>query len=271
MLSKPKHICCAEANSYREKDYDQRNGVDLVHAARSHMADVDGNRVKTVRPMARARWGTHCFGRCFHLYRRTTNPKTATPTVKITNSKSAILNSRLLLMSRHTARARSNSTRSHRFPRMTLAIDCPLVIAGAHCATISLSQIGPANRKSRIMFWQTPEIAVKACYFVVDVGAEVDVAGHGMTTKPACEPPPVLLLLARDGWRWPLGLLLLTAPLIAIETNIARIAMTGAGIEWFGYAQRGHMNDFPGWRALGMGVGQLLALGLIVRGRSACR
>src|SRR5215831_2616558 len=54
MLSKPKHICCAEANSYRKKDYDQRNGVDLVHAALSHMADVDGNRVKTVRPMARA-------------------------------------------------------------------------------------------------------------------------------------------------------------------------------------------------------------------------
>ena len=47
--------------------------------------------------------------------------------------------------------------------------------------------------------------------------------------------------------------------------------MTGAGIEWFGYAQRGHINDFAGWRALGMGVGQLLALGLIVRGRSACR
>jgi hypothetical protein len=69
----------------------------------------------------------HCFGLCFRLYRRTTNPKTATTTVKITNSKSAILNSRLLLMSGHTARARANSTRSHRFVRMTLAIDFPLV------------------------------------------------------------------------------------------------------------------------------------------------
>jgi len=36
-----------------------------------------------------------------------------------------------------------------------------------------------------------------------------------MTTKPVCEPLPVLLLLARDGWRWPLGLLRLTAQLIA--------------------------------------------------------
>jgi len=62
MLSKPEHICCAEANSYRKKDYDQRDGVDLVHAALSHMADVDGNRVKTVRPMARACSG-HAGGR----------------------------------------------------------------------------------------------------------------------------------------------------------------------------------------------------------------
>lgn len=92
-----------------------------------------------------------------------------------------------------------------------------------------------------------------------------------MTTKSVCEPLPVLLLLARDGWRWPLGLLRLTAPLIAIDTNIARIAMTGAGIEWFEYVQHGYINDFAGWRALGMGVGQLLALGLIERGRWACR
>jgi len=47
--------------------------------------------------------------------------------------------------------------------------------------------------------------------------------------------------------------------------------MTGAGIEWFEYVQRGYINDFAGWRALGMGVGQLLALGLIERGRWACR
>jgi hypothetical protein len=43
-------------------------------------------------------------------YRRTINPNTATPTVKITNSKSAILNSRLVLMSGHTALARANDT-----------------------------------------------------------------------------------------------------------------------------------------------------------------
>src|SRR5262249_45355606 len=153
----------------------------------------------------------------------------------------------------------------------------PLVIAGAHCATISLSQIGPANREIqnhvRANTGNCGESMLsqgRRC--VVDVGAEVDVSrGRGMTTKPACEPPPVLLLLARDGWRWPLGLLRLTAPLIAIDTNIARIAMTGAGIEWFGYAPRGHINDLAGWRALGMSVGRLLALGLIVRGRSACR
>ena len=74
-----------------------------------------------------ARERTHGFGLCFRLYRGTTNPKTASTRVKITNSESAILNSRLLLMSGHTARARSNSTRSHRFVRMTPAIDFPLV------------------------------------------------------------------------------------------------------------------------------------------------
>jgi len=181
MLSKPKHICCAEANSYRKKDYDQRNGVDLVHAALSHMADVDGNRVKTVRPKARARSGDALLRTMLRLYRRTTNPKTATPTVKITNSKSAILNSRLLLMSGHTARARSNSTRSHRFPRMTLAIDCPLVIAGAHCAGISLSQIEPANREIQNHVPANTGNCGESVLFqgrrcVVDVGAEVDVS-----------------------------------------------------------------------------------------------
>jgi len=56
-------------------------------------------------------------------YRRTISPNTATPTVKITNSKSAILNSRLVLMSGHTALARANSTRSHLF--LNLATDSP--------------------------------------------------------------------------------------------------------------------------------------------------
>jgi hypothetical protein len=62
--------------------------------------------------LLRAPWRTHCFGRCFRLYERTINANTATPMVNITNSKSATLNSRLLLMSGHTTLARANSTRS---------------------------------------------------------------------------------------------------------------------------------------------------------------
>src|SRR4030095_11905501 len=51
-----------------------------------------------------------------------TNPKTATPIVNSRKSERAILNSRLILMSGHTARARANSTRSHLLVWMTLAI-----------------------------------------------------------------------------------------------------------------------------------------------------
>ena len=58
-------------------------------------------------------------------YRRTISPNTATPAVKITNSKSAILNSRLVLMSGYTALAPANSTTSHLFLEMNLATDSP--------------------------------------------------------------------------------------------------------------------------------------------------
>jgi len=102
--------------------------------ARAHHGEA---RVKSEIDLLRGRCRTHCFEVCFRLYQRTINPNTTTPMVNTTNTKSATLNSRLLLMSGHTISARADSTRSHLLARAsltrshllvgsTLAIDLPL-------------------------------------------------------------------------------------------------------------------------------------------------
>ena len=59
-------------------------------------------------------------------------------------------------------------------------------------------------------------------------------------------------------------MLIAAAPLIAIECNIARVAATGAGIEWLGHASRGAIKEWTGWGAVAFGVAQVVGLGLLV-------
>jgi exosortase/archaeosortase family protein len=65
-------------------------------------------------------------------------------------------------------------------------------------------------------------------------------------------------------------MLILTAPLIALEINVLRVAGVGAGIEWFGLASRGAIKEWLGWGAMVFGVVQVIGLGWLV-GRRASR
>src|SRR5215471_6866490 len=93
-----------------------------------------------VRAYDRQQWPTLLASNAARTY--LTNPKIATPIVNSRKSERAILNSRLILMSGHTARARVNSTRSRLLVGMTLAIAITPRIASAHCASVSLAQHG---------------------------------------------------------------------------------------------------------------------------------
>jgi len=76
----------------------------------------------------------------------------------------------------------------------------------------------------------------------------------------------VIALVTPMGLSWK-AVLVLAAPLIALEVNMLRIASIGAGIETLGYAARGTLKEWTGWGAMGLGVVQVVGLGWLVNRR----
>jgi exosortase/archaeosortase family protein len=71
----------------------------------------------------------------------------------------------------------------------------------------------------------------------------------------------ILLFVGSAPWPWKL-VLLVAAPLIALEVNMLRVASVGAGIEIFGHAARSALKEWLAWGATGLGVAQVIGLGL---------
>jgi exosortase/archaeosortase family protein len=71
----------------------------------------------------------------------------------------------------------------------------------------------------------------------------------------------MLLFVGSARWPWKL-VLIVAAPLIALEVNMLRVASVGAGIEIFGHASRTAIKEWTGWAATGLGVVQVAGLGL---------
>ena len=78
----------------------------------------------------------------------------------------------------------------------------------------------------------------------------------------------VIALVTPMGLSWK-AVLVLAAPLIALEVNILRIASIGAGIETLGYAGRETLKEWTGWGAMGLGVAQIVGLGWLINRQRA--
>jgi exosortase/archaeosortase family protein len=76
----------------------------------------------------------------------------------------------------------------------------------------------------------------------------------------------MLLFVGSARWPWKL-VLIVVAPLIALEVNMLRVASVGAGIELFGHASRGAIKEWTAWGATALGVAQVVGLGLVMKRR----
>jgi exosortase/archaeosortase family protein len=77
----------------------------------------------------------------------------------------------------------------------------------------------------------------------------------------------MLLFVGSAPWPWKL-VLIMAAPLIALEVNVLRVAAVGAGLEWLGHASRGAIKEWTGWGAIGLGMAQVVGLGWVMKRRA---
>jgi hypothetical protein len=66
-------------------------------------------------------------------------------------------------------------------------------------------------------------------------------------------------------------ILILAAPLIALEVNMLCVASVGPGIDIFGHADRSTLKEWLAWGATGLGVAQVIGLGLALAWLSSRR